>query len=79
MLLKKKKKINNNDPPSTRPASEVYTINILCIMFKITSFFMNTLFARLYLRVGVLLTWIKYLHDRIISLIGEVWAHITNL
>jgi len=29
--------------------------------------------------VEYLLTYGKYLHDRIISQIGEVWAHETNL
>jgi hypothetical protein len=31
-------------------------INILCIMFKIIVFFLIALFARLYVRVGILLT-----------------------
>jgi len=33
----------------------------------------------LYARVGILLTRGKHLHDRIISLKGEVWAHKTSL
>jgi hypothetical protein len=40
---------------------------------------MITLFARLYVRVGILLTCRMYLHDRIISLRGEVSAHKTSL
>ena len=44
-------------------------------MFKIISCFIITLFARLYVRVGVLLTCGKHVHDRIILLRGEVWAH----
>ena len=49
-------------------------LNISCIMlFKIT------LFARLYVRVGILLIWDMHLHDRIISLRGEVWVHETSL
>ena len=53
-------------------------------MFKIRAFFITTLFAWLYVRVDILLTCGKHLHDRIISLrgeiwTGEVWAHKTNL
>ena len=59
-------------------------LNILCIMFKVISFFIIKLFAMLYERVDILLTCGKHLHDRIISLrgeiwTGEVWAHKTNL
>ena len=56
-------------------------LNILSIMFKIIAFFMITLFARIYVRVGILLTCGKHLpmHDRIISLTGEACAHKTSL
>ena len=47
-------------------------LNILCIMFKIIAFFRITLFARLYVRVGILLTFGKHLHDRTISLRGDI-------
>ena len=47
-------------------------INILC---KITALFIITLFSPgyEYVRVDILLTCRKHLHDRIISLRGEVW------
>ena len=48
-------------------------------MFKIIAFFIMTLFARLYVRVDILLTCGKHVHDGIISLRGEVWAHTTSL
>ena len=49
-------------------------LNISCIMlFKIT------LFARLYMRVAILLIRDMHLHDHIISLRGEVWVHETSL
>jgi len=32
------------------------SLNIFCIMFKIIAFFIMTLFARLYVRVGILFT-----------------------
>ena len=54
-----------------------YTIK--CIIFKIIAFFMQTLFARLYLKVGVLLTCWKHMNDRIISPSGEIWAHKNQL
>jgi hypothetical protein len=38
-----------------------------------------TLFARLYVRVDILLTCGKHVHDRIISLREEVWAYKTSL
>ena len=41
--------------------------------------FIITLFVRLYVRVGILLTCGKHLHDRIISLRGEVWSHKASL
>jgi len=40
--------------------------------------FIITLFAWLYVRVGILLTCGKHLHNFIISLTWEVWAHITS-
>ena len=48
-------------------------------MFKIIAFFMITFNTRLYVRVGILLTRGKLLHDCIISLRGEVWVHKTSL
>ena len=48
-------------------------------MLKIISFFIITLFDRLYMRVGILLTCGKHVHDCIISLRGEVWVHKANL
>jgi hypothetical protein len=47
-------------------------------MFKIIAFFMITLFALIYVMVGIFLTYGKHLHNCIISLRGEVWAHITS-
>ena len=49
------------------------------IMFNIIAFFIVTLFAWLYMSVVILLTCGKHLHDCIISLRGEVWAHKTRL
>ena len=49
-----------------------WRLNILC--FKII-----TLFSWLYLRVGILLTYGKHLHDCIISLREEVLAHKISL
>jgi len=46
-------------------------LNILCVAFTIIAFYIITLFALLYVRVGILLKCGKYLHDRIISLRGE--------
>jgi len=56
-------------------------LNILCIhvMFHIIAFFIITMFARLYVRVGILLTYGKHLNDRIISLERDVWFNNTNL
>jgi len=42
------------------------------------AFFIITLFARLYMRVGILPTCGKHLHGCIISLRGEAWANITS-
>ena len=54
-------------------------LNIFCIIFKIIAFFIITLFARLFVRVGILLTYGKHLLDRIISLRGEVCTHKPGL
>jgi hypothetical protein len=48
-------------------------------MFKIIAFFIKTQFPGLYVRVGILLTCWKQLHDGIISLRREVWANKTRL
>jgi hypothetical protein len=42
-------------------------------------FFIIKLFIRLYVRVSILLTCRKRLHDHIISLKRKVWAHKTSL
>ena len=47
-------------------------------MFKIIMFLITTLFAQ-DLRVCILFTCGKRLHDHIISLREEVWAHKTSL
>ena len=59
--------------------SVIRRLNILCIMFKITAFFIITLLARLFVRVDILLTCGRHLHDRIISVRWDVWAHKTSL
>ena len=41
--------------------------------------FIITMLARLYVKVGILLTCGKYLHDPIISLRGDGWTHKTSL
>ena len=51
-------------------------LNILCITFKIITFY---LFARLYVRISILLTCGKHLHDHIISVKVGVCVHETNL
>ena len=48
-------------------------------MLHIIVFFIITVFARLFVRVGILLTYGKHLHDRIISLERGVWFNNTNL
>jgi hypothetical protein len=48
-------------------------------MFKIISFFIIKLLVRLYVRVGILLSCGKHLHDRLISIRGEVWVHKSSL
>jgi hypothetical protein len=47
-------------------------LNILCVMFKIITLFTVILFARLYVRIAILLTCVNNLHDRIISIRGEI-------
>ena len=47
-------------------------LNILCVMFKIITLFSVILFARLYVRIAILLTCVNNLHDRIISIRGEI-------
>ena len=47
-------------------------LNILCVMFKIIKLFTVTLFARSSVRIGILLTCGNNLHDRIISLRGQI-------
>ena len=44
---------------------------------KIRAIFITTRFTRLNARVGILLTCRKHLHDRIISLRGEIWTNKT--
>ena len=44
---------------------------IMYIMFKSIASFMTTVISRVGVRVGVLLRWGRYLHDRIISLKGK--------
>jgi len=47
-------------------------------MFKFIAYFIITLFARLYVRIDILLTSGK-LHDRTIPIRGEVLTHKTSL
>ena len=57
-------------------------LNILYITLKMLAVFILTLAPPpppLYIRVGILLTCGKHLHDRAISQIGEDWSHETNL
>ena len=46
---------------------------------NIMAYFIITLFARSYVRIGILLTWGKHLHNHIISLREEDWAFKTSL
>ena len=48
-------------------------------MFKNKMRFIIRMFARLYVRVGIVHTCGKLLHDRIVSLRGKVSAHKTSL
>ena len=52
---------------------------ILCIMFPIIALLIITLFALLYVNVGISFAYEKHLHDRIISLSEDVWTHKTSL
>ena len=54
-------------------------LNILCIIFKSIPFFIITLFAGLYARVGIFLICGKHLHDPILLLRGKAQAHKTSL
>ena len=45
----------------------------------IIAFFIITVFAWLYVKVGILLTREKHLQDRIISIRRDVWVHKTSL
>ena len=47
-------------------------LNILCVMFKIITLFTVILFARLYVRIAILLSCVNNMHDRIISIRGEI-------
>ena len=49
-------------------------LNILCI-----SFIHNNIVCAAIWEVDILLTWGKHLHDRIVSLSGEVWVYKTSL
>lgn len=53
-------------------SSVSWTLNKMCIMFKIIAFFIVTLFSRLHMRLEIG----KHLHDHITSLIGQFWVHI---
>ena len=60
-------------------ASVSWRLNILCIKFKIGAFFLTTLLIQSYVRIDILLTCGKHLHDCIISLRGDVWDHKISL
>jgi hypothetical protein len=56
------------------------TTKIKYIMYKSVELsVITTLVTQLYVRIGILLTYVKYLHDRIISLRGEVLVYKTIL
>jgi len=42
------------------------------------AFFATKLVTELYWRIGILLACGKHLHDRIISLKGDIWANKTS-
>ena len=48
-------------------------------MFNMVAFFMMMLFARLYMRVGMLVACRKHFHDRIFPLKRDIWAHKASL
>jgi hypothetical protein len=52
--------------------------SVVCIILKITAFFIITLLARLYGRIVILLICGNNLHNGIISPRGETWAHTTR-
>ena len=54
-------------------------LNISWIMLKIVAFFIITLFSRLCVRVGISLTQVKHLHDRINSLKGGGGGFTTKI
>ena len=64
---------------SQNPVIDSYLYTKLCIMFKIIVFFIIKLFIWLYVRIGIVLLCRKHMHNHIISLRGEIWAHITSL
>ena len=64
---------------SFRITSLTRRLNIIFIMFNIIVLFIITMFARFYVRVGILLTWRKHFYDRIVSQRVDVWANTTNL
>jgi hypothetical protein len=49
------------------------------VIFNDTSLFVMKLFVRSCARVGILLACGKHVHDRIISLKSQIWAHKTSL
>ena len=49
------------------------------VIFNDTSLFVMKLFVRSCAKVGILLACGKHVHDRIISLKSQIWAHKTNL
>ena len=50
-------------------------LNIVCVMLKIITLFTVTLFAHLSVRIAILFTCGNNLHDRIISLRGQIGSH----
>ena len=54
-------------------------LNILCTKLEIITLFMITLLAWLYVKVDILLTYVKHMNDRIISLQWNVWSQTTSL
>jgi hypothetical protein len=48
------------------------TLNILCVMFKIIALFILILFARLFVRIDILLKCGNNLHGHIIGIRGEI-------
>ena len=65
---------------SKLPFCRARRLDMLCrpVIFMIIVFFIIILFVRLYLRVCILLTCGKHVHDCIISMKGEVWAYQTK-